>query len=180
MKNRMIKGMTAPDFTFNTPWKQSLHIYDFLKKEKALLVFLRYMGCPLCQLKISELSRDIDHFKAANTNVFIVLQSQPEIIREMANGKEFPMILICDPDMHIFNLYKVYSGSIFGYITPNVIKKAIQAKRHGFKHGKKEGKELQRPAAFLINTDKIVTYAYYGKNVGDIPDNPTLKTIAGI
>ena len=174
MKDRMTTGTTAPDFTFNTPWKQSLTFYEFLKDEKALLFFLRYMGCPLCQLKISEIIKDLDQFKKAGVNVFIILQSHPDVIRESAEEKDIPITIICDPDLDFFNLYKVYSGSIFKYITPSVIKKAIRAKKEGFTHGKNEGKELQLPAVFLIDTDKIVKYVYYGKNIGDVPNNQTI------
>ncbi|MBW1849259.1 MAG: hypothetical protein JRJ27_19510, partial [Deltaproteobacteria bacterium] len=65
-------------------------------------------------------------------------------------------------------------GSIFRYISPGIIKKALRAKKEGFKHGKSEGKELQLPAVFLVDTNKAVKYAYYGKNIGDIPDNQSL------
>lgn len=174
MKNRLTTGTTAPDFTFDTPWKQSLSFYDFLKDEKALLVFLRYMGCPLCRLKLSEMIQDWHEFEKADVHLFIVLQSLPEIIRESTEEKDMPMTLICDPEMKIFDLYKVYPGSLFRYLTLEVIQKALRAKKQGFKHGKSEGKELQLPAVFLIGTDKKVQYAYYGKNIGDIPDNQTI------
>jgi len=174
IKNRLTTGTTAPDFRFDTPWKESLTFYDFLKDKKALLMFLRYMGCPLCQMKLSEMIRDKDAFKDAGVNIFLVLQSQPEVIRESADEKDIPIPLICDPNMNIFNMYRVYPGTLFGYMTPGVIKKAIQAKKEGFRHGKNEGKEFQLPAVFLIDTDKRITYAYYGKNVSDIPDNPSL------
>lgn len=181
MKNRLTTGTTAPDFTFDTPWKQSLTFYDFLKEEKALLMFLRYMGCPLCQMKLSEMIQDADKFKDAYVNIFFVLQSQPEVIKESVDEKDIPITIICDPDMEIFNLYKVYTGTLFGYITPGVIKKAMRAKKEGFLHGKNEGKEFQLPAVFLIDTDKTIPYAYYGKNIGDVPDNQTLlSTIKNI
>jgi peroxiredoxin len=181
MKNRITVGATSPDFTFDSPWETSLRFHDFLKNSNALLIFLRYMGCPLCQLKIYEIKNDIVQFKDKNTHVFIVLQSQPEIIKEMIRQEDMPMTLICDPDMALFKLYNVIPGSIFRYITPGVLQKALRAKKQGFKHGKNEGKELQLPAVFLMDTDKTVRYAYYGRNIGDIPDNQSLlETIAGV
>jgi len=183
MKDRLTPGTTAPDFTFDTPWKPSLTFFDFLKEEKALLMFLRYMGCPLCQMKIAEMIRDSGRFKDACTQIFIVLQSQPEIIKQSTVEEALPITIICDPDIRIFNLYKVHSGTLFGYIAPGVIKKAIQAKKQGYTHGKKEGKELQLPAVFLIDTNRTISYAYYGKHIDDIPDNTsllsTIKNIKG-
>jgi len=134
-------------------------------------------------MKLSEMIEDVEAFKTTDVNVFMVLQSQPEVIRESADEKDIPVTLICDPDMKIFHLYKVYPGTLFGYITPGVIKRAIRAKKLGFIHGKNEGKEFQLPAVFLIDTDKIISYVYYGKHIADIPDNSsllsTIKNIKG-
>jgi len=177
MKDRITAKTVAPDFTFNTPWKQNLTFYNFLKEEKTLLVFHRYMGCLLCQVKLAQIIKDADRFKSAGCNVFVVLQSQPEIVKENKDERDIPITIICDPDMKIFNLYKVHPGTLFGYITPGVIKKAMHAKKQGFVHGKSEGKEFQLPAVFLIDTNKTITYAYYGKNIGDVPDNESLLSV---
>ena len=37
-------------------------------------------------------------------------------------------------------------------------------------HGEYEGNEDQLPAAFVIESDLTVSYAYYAKTAGDIPD----------
>ena len=153
MKDRIKIGMTSPDFTFDSPWEKSLKFYDFLKKDKVLLIFLRYIGCPLCQLKISEIIRNLDQFKKAGVKVFVALQSDPSTIRDTAEKKDMPVTIVCDPDEKIFRLFKVHPGSIFRYITPGVIAKAIRAKKQGFAHGKNEGRELQLPAVFLIGKD---------------------------
>jgi len=174
MKESINTGMTAPDFTFDSPWQESLKFYDFLGKSKVLLIFLRYMGCPLCQLKISEIIRDQDQFKKAGVEIIVALQSDPAVVRENTDKNNIPITILCDPEGKIFDLYGVYAGSFFRYITPGVVKKALKARKQGFKHGANEGKELQLPAVFLVDGDKAVQYAYYGKNVGDVPDNSTL------
>ena len=51
---------------------------------------------------------------------------------------------------------------------------AIKAVSQGFSHGKFEGKETQLPAAFVVNSMKIITYAYYGKHISDLPSPATL------
>ena len=174
MKESISTGMTAADFTFDTSWQESLKFYDFLEKSKVLLIFLRYMGCPLCQLKISEIIRDQDQFKKVDVEIIVALQSNPAVVRENTDKGDIPITILCDPDGKIFDLYGVYAGSFFRYITPGVIKKALKARKQGFKHGASEGKELQLPAVFLVDKDKTVKYAYYGKNVGDVPDNSIL------
>ena len=174
VKDKITNGMTAPDFTFSSPWETSIKLYDYLNKGRALVIFLRYMGCPLCQMKIAELKTDWHRFEEKKVKILVVLQSKSENITGMVEKEDIPFTIICDPDEEIFKLYGVVPGSIFRYITPGVIAKAMKAKKGGFKHGVSEGKEMQLPAVFLIGPDKIVSYAYYGKNVGDVPDNDTL------
>ncbi len=178
MKDRLKIGMISPDFTFDSPWEKSLRFDDFLKNDKLMLVFLRYFGCPLCQLKISELIGNLDQFKQAGVKVLVILQSDPSTIRGVVEEKDMPLTIVCDADEKIFTLFKVFPGSIFRYITPGVLAKAMKAKKEGFVHGKNEGKELQLPAVFLIDKDKTIKYAYYGKNVGDVPDSESLLDIA--
>ena len=64
------------------------------------------------------------------------------------------------------------------YLHPAGLIKAIKAISRGFRHGKFEGKETQLPAAFTMTADKIIKYAHYGENIGDIPS--LAKMIIGI
>ena len=180
MRQTITAGIIAPDYTFNTPWKQSIRLSDMAKERRTYLIFLRYMGCPLCQMKISRLKKEWGRFQEANLNVVVVLQSEPEIITSQVSENEIPFHIACDPDETFFHLYGVMPGSIFRYATPSVIKKAMQAKKMGFSHGKSEGNEMQLPAVFLIGQDMKVEYAYYGRNVGDVPDNDDLLATASV
>ena len=107
----------------------------------------------------------------------VVLQSTPEVIRGQTEQKEMPLTIVCDSAAEIFEQYGVKVGSIFRYLTPSVIRKGLASKKLGYKHGKYEGREKQLPAVFLVDTDRIIRYVYYGKNVGDVPANSTLLTL---
>ncbi len=171
MKVRLMAGAKAPDFVFDSPWEKSLRFYEAAGKGRSILFFLRYVGCPICQMKISEIIHDWELFKQKGCSVFVALQSEPELIKRQLYGEEMSFKIICDPGGKIFSLYGVKPGSIFGYITPSVIATAIRAGKQGFKHGKKEGAELQLPAVFIMDGDKKITYSYYGRNIADLPDN---------
>ena len=80
MKQTLAAGQTAPDYTFNTPWKRDIRLSDLVKERRTYLVFLRYMGCPLCQMKISRLKNDWERFAEADLNVVVVLQSEPGML----------------------------------------------------------------------------------------------------
>lgn len=176
MKRLLKEGMVAPDFTFDSHREKSLRFYDSVGKRTAVLFFLRYTGCPLCQLKISEIIRDRELFDG--TALFVALQSDAESIRSQIL-QDVPFTFICDPGAAVFSLYGVSAGSIFRYLTPSVIAAALRAGRQGFRHGKREGKELQLPAIFVIDGSRRIRFAHYGKNISDLPDNGSIATRLG-
>lgn len=178
MNKRLAAGMKAPNFTYDSISGQSLDFYKTSRGKKAVLYFLRYAGCPICQLKIGEIIRAYDEFTAAGLAVYVVLQSSPASVREGLAGQTPPFTVVCDPEEKIFSLYGVAPGNIFQYLAPSVIMKALRASRAGFKHGKKEGQEMQLPAVFIISPGETITFAYYGKNIGDVPDNGVILSAA--
>jgi thioredoxin-dependent peroxiredoxin len=174
MTQRLTAGAAAPDFVFDTPWKKKLKLSDFTGKKTTVLMFLRYIGCPICQMKIAELKKEFGRFENNGAHLLVVLQSTPANISAMISEKDMPFVIVCDPGERIFTLYGVKPGSIFGYVTPTTIVRAIKATRLGFRHGKYEGNEKQLPATFIIDKGRKVRYAYYGKNVADVPKTEKL------
>jgi peroxiredoxin len=166
--------MQAPDFTFATPSAEGLGFHRTIEGATAVVFFLRYQGCPICQLKMSEIRRDAPKFKEKGAQTFVVLQSDPAIVRQAMEGMDTPFTIICDPGQAIFKLYGVEPGNILQYIAPSVIVKAFKASRAGFAKGVKEGNEMQRPAVFIIDRNKTIAWAYHGRNIGDLPDNAVI------
>lgn len=177
MNQKYHAGMKAPDFRFDTPEGKSHSLFDSLKSGDTLLVFLRYVGCPICQMKIAELTRDFDQFKKRMVGLIVALQSEPETVKKVVGKNGLPFPIACDPNEEIFKLYGVLPGSIFRYITPRTILSAVRSIAKGYRHGKYEGEERQLPAVFLVGKDKKILYAYYGKNVADVPGNKALLKI---
>ena len=54
---------------------------------------------------------------------------------------------------------------------------AVKATFSGFRHEKFEGKETQLPAAFVISSEHIIKYEYYGTTISDVPAPETLAAI---
>lgn len=167
-------GDTAPDFSFETPWSPRQNFYEAAGNKPALLVFMRYLGCPVCQMEMAQLKREMRLFTHKETTVFVFLQSSPATVASAANEEDWPFFIVCDPQGAIFRKYTVESGGIFKYLHPAGMITAIKAIGQGFRHGKFEGKETQIPAAFAVNSMKIITYAYYGKYISDLPSPATL------
>ena len=177
MRNLQLQvGDKAHDFDFETPWSARQNFYETSGNNPAVLVFLRYQGCPVCQMEMANLKRDVGLFTQKEARVFVFLQSTPEIVSSATNKEDWPFFMVCDPQGAIFQQYAVEPGGIFRYLNPAGLIGAIKATFKGFKHGKFEGKETQLPAAFAVNAKKVISYAYYGKHVSDVPSPETLAS----
>jgi len=173
-RQRIKAGDKAPDFGFQTPWSPGEEFYETMGNNPAILVFLRYQGCPVCRMEMAQLKREMGLFTPKGAQVFVFLQSSPETVASVAKETDWPFFLVCDPQAAVFQQYAVESGGLLKYLHPAGLIAAVKAVRQGFRHGKFEGKETQLPAAFAVNPRKVITYAYYGKHIGDLPSPATL------
>jgi len=178
MEHKLKPGMNAPNFNYTTISQQSLDFYKTTGSKRSVIFFLRYIGCPVCHMKIRDILSDHEKFNVAGLQVYVVLQSTPTAVKDGLAGVKMPFTIVCDPEEKVLEHYGVAPGNLFGYLTPSVIIKAMKASHAGFKHGKKEGKEMQLPAVFIINADGKIVCAHYGKNIGDVPDNQVILNAA--
>jgi peroxiredoxin len=174
MRKQIKVGDNAPNFQFDTPWRSSQDFYETIQHQNAILVFLRYYGCPVCQMEMANFKREIELFSQKGARVFVVLQSSSATLLPLLKESDWPFDIVCDPKGKIFQLYAVEPGGILKYLHPGGLIAAIKATSRGFIHKKFEGKETQLPAAFVIKPDKTIKYVYYGKNISDVPKPSTL------
>jgi len=167
-------GHKAPNFQFDTPWTSSQDFYETIQHHGVIFVFLRYHGCPVCQMEMANIKRDIELFNQKKARVFVFLQSSTATLIPLLKERDWPFDIVCDPKGTIFQLYAVEPGGIMKYLHPAGLIAAIKAICQGFVHKKFEGKETQLPAAFIIKSDKTIKYVYYGKNISDVPKPSTL------
>ncbi len=166
---KLIKGQQIPDFEFMNHKSETLAFSQFIKKsEKTVLLFLRYYGCPVCQLDIRQYRERYKEFQNKNMQVLIVLQSTPENITK--EPIELPFDIACDPDMKLYNKFEISPAkSTLKLMSLGLFQKAIQAKKLGITHGDYEGVETQLPAAFVMDNKGLILFGKYGKNITDIP-----------
>ena len=163
-------GEKALDFTFNTIYEQGLKLSDVVKNADTTIVhFLRYYGCTSCQLDIRDYIGLADKIKAKNAQLYIVLQSKPEIITASLEEK-LPFDIICDPDQKLYYQYEI--GSLLDRGLVDMEKFAVKIERIkelGLQHGEYEGNEQQLPALFIMDKDMNLKYAQYSENMTDMP-----------
>jgi peroxiredoxin len=97
------------------------------------------------------------------------LQSSSSNIASVTKKEDWPFTIISDPQGNLFEQYNVEPGGILKYLHPAGLITVIRATFKGYMHGRFEGRETQLPAVFIVAPNKIITYAYYGKNISDIP-----------
>lgn len=171
MEKHLTIGETAPDFTSATAYDKSLKLSEALTAKHTVLLFSRYYGCSLCQLDIHDLSQHYDLIAAQDAKAMVVLQSDPETLREGSPENPFPFPIICDPQCSIYKDWGIAPASSKAELaSPGTIAKIARAKMAGYSHGKYEGEELQLPALFILAPDMRIEYARYAKNLADLPD----------
>lgn len=167
-------GDIMQDFTFDTAWRTGCSLYEETESKPCCLIFLRYQGCTVCQLKIHELVHDFHMFEKKNVKLLVILQSAPETIRAEMEEHALPFEIVCDPKE---TLYKQFDIGSFDPQVPrseHLQQRIQQARALGFVHGAYEGNELQLPAAFVLDANHRVLLAHYGLDGADVPDQPTL------
>lgn len=127
-----------------------------------LLVFLRYSGCPWCNLAIYRLSLEYPRLKAEKCQVIAFVQSDKKdvlenIYRRHDPKPQFP--IIADYEMRF---YKQFGVGLSGLSILSAITKIPywleSVRKLGFKQKQLDGNFFLVPAWFLINnnTGKIV------------------------
>lgn len=174
---KLTAGQTMPDFTFDTPFAAGRTLAETVQQVegKTALVFLRYFGCTLCQLDIRQFAQQQQKITATGGQMLVVLQSDPALIAgEMKEG-DLPFDIICDPDQKLYRMFEIQPAkSKLGMVDFKTLGKMKEASSAGLKHGAYEGDELQLPAVFVVDRERKITRAHYGKKVSDVPDADTL------
>ncbi|WP_193708368.1 PatB family C-S lyase [Alkalibaculum sporogenes] len=158
------------NFTYDSPWEQGIDFQNKVNK-KTYLLFLRYHGCPICQLDMRYIKERYQEFIDKNAQVFVVLQSHPETLKKQVVKEDIPFEIICDPEQEIYKLYNLNSAfSMGGMLSEALLEKGTKAIELGIEHGDYEGNEMQFPAIFLYDVNKEAKYVKYGLDPADIPN----------
>ena len=112
MISKLAMGDKAPDFKFKTPWDDEVNFYDAAGNNPAALIFLRYYGCPVCQMEMAKIKQEIDLIRRKGGCAFVVLQSAPESLASLTSKKDWPFTIISDPQGRVFKLYGVERGGL--------------------------------------------------------------------
>lgn len=173
-------GQVMPDFTYCTPFAENKSFSETVAScsGKTALVFLRYYGCPICQLDLHTFAEEHKTITANGGQLLVVLQSDPKGLSEQITPETFPYPIVCDPEMKLYEMFSIEpAASMMKMMSLSALKKVIKSTKAGYKHGAYEGNEQQLPAAFVMTPDRKLTYVRYGKDAGDVPTPEQLAAL---
>lgn len=144
----------APTFVVRDVYGATINLNDY-EEGYTLLVFLRYSGCPWCNLAIHRLSLEYKRLAKERCQVVAFVQSdKKDIIDNIYNRHQPtpPFPVIPDHQMKVYRRYGVdisLKGSL-GFIKhiPFWLKSVY---KDGFKQKKVDGNLFLVPAWFLVN-----------------------------
>lgn len=166
MAKRLEPGQKAPDFTATDVSGHKVALKNY-KDSYVLLVFLRYSGCPFCNLAIHRLAMEYKQLRENDCEVIAFIQSSKEnietnIYNRHALKPQYP--IIADPDMKIYKKYGVTKTSAVAFVKsiPKMPYWVHSVAEHGFKQTKIDGKSFLVPGYFLVNgrTGELVKTDY--------------------
>lgn len=100
-------GSPAPDFTLTATNGQKISLTDFRGKKNVIVFFIRETTCPQCRTHVGHLGQLHEQFRAAGTEVIVILGEGLEKAREYADGLNLPFPILCDPDRAVYKLYEL-------------------------------------------------------------------------
>lgn len=160
MPKQTLIGQTSPDFTATDVFGNKVTLKG-TSEGYTLLVFLRYSGCPWCNLAIHRLTIEHKMLTELKCRIITVVQSEETAIKENIYGRHDPkpqFPIIADHEM---NFYKQFG------VDPSVPQAVAQitkipfwlesVNKLGFKQRKMDGSFFLVPAWFLLrNSDQEI------------------------
>ena len=170
MNSKLIPGQKAPIFSTKDVFGNKIKLTSYRDKN-VLVVFLRYAGCPWCNLAIHRLSIEYPLLKERNCEVVAFVQSSKVNILTNIYGRHStkPMFpIIADPERKFYKKYDVKpSLKATSRVIVDIPYWLHSVKKHGFWQKKIDGSLFMAPGTFLINKDGDIASVRYSTSLFD-------------
>ena len=160
VKIKINAGDKAPQFKIESYNAGMIDLSELVGKQKIVLIFSRYFGCPICQLDFNILLEAVPEIKEKGAKLLYVTQSGEKVAKEFIEkySVDFPVIPSSRKE-----LYAEYGlGLMNAGAATKVRKKFKEATERGFVHGDYEGWEKQGPGQFVIDEEGNIVHERKG------------------
>jgi peroxiredoxin len=147
----------------------------------AVLVFLRYFGCPFCQAQVVGLRDERASFQRAGAEVVLVGQGTPEDGSTFLDRTNTPFTCLIDTSRAAYRAYDLGEGGMNDVLGPRVAFPFLRAnlRRETRQRGLHGGSFWQMPGTFVVGEDGIVYLAHRNRHIADSPSNRILLSVLG-
>jgi thioredoxin-dependent peroxiredoxin len=165
---KLHKQQLAPTFQTIDVFGNPVSLAQF-KGKKIYLAFMRFAGCPVCNLRVHTLLKQGNAFKEKNIEVVLIYESSIENMLVYLNDETYPFTFVADPQNSLYNAFGVETS--FGKLLKSLFKGMLDKVKKGEKLFKKkpvlDGKVTRMEAEFLIDKNGKLLIAHYGSFLGD-------------
>jgi peroxiredoxin len=174
-------GDPAPEAVLVDPGGLEARLSFFWQESAAVLVFLRYLGCPFCQAQVVTLREDERRFLEAGANVVLIGHGDRQAAEEFRKGKLLSFTFLRDPDRAAYRAYGLARGSLMQVFGPSTALPFLTAnlRSETRQRGLKGGDLMQMPGTFVVDGDGVVRLAHRNRHVADSPRNQDILEALG-
>ncbi len=178
-------GDSLKDLTYTSAYGSGRTLGSALKKS-TLLVFARYFECDICQEMLKTFKKYYPAFKLMGIDIKVIMQSPLETVRKAQ--EEYPFELIADPEAVLYDRYNVFEadgavamvagdkmfeemskGNVKGLLDSDMIAGLLASALDN--SSSTDGPRGMQLSAFIgVDKNATVTYSYYCRTMGDIPE----------
>jgi len=164
-------GAQSPVVAAQPVFGQALQVPDSSGRLVALF-FLRYLGSSVCRLQVASIQAALGRFEMAGVRVAAFTRSGLRIARDQVPRYHVLFPMCCDPEGSIYEQFNVGRDRGFVQTAKSLLNGGAGTARRALQlgHGVFEGSEDQRSAAFLIDAEGKICWAWYGQSVLDCPN----------
>jgi peroxiredoxin len=176
-------GDRAPEAVLLDPGGLQAQLSFFWQESAAVIVFLRYFGCPFCQAQVVTLREAERSFLEAGANVVLIGHGDRRAAEEFRNVKLVPFTFLLDPDRAAYRAYGLARGALMQVFGPSTALPFLTAnlRSETRQRGLKGGDLMQMPGTFVVDRDGVVRFAHRNRHVADSPRNQDiLESLARI
>lgn len=168
-------GAKAPDFTAIDQFGKTISLNESLKNGPVVVVFYRGYWCPNCMRALKSIQDSLVELSFKKATVIAISPEAKEGIAKSAKISKATYSLVSDEGLKILKAYDVAFT-----ITKDMKDVHKQYNIDVAGNNGANGNILPRPAAFIINTEGIITYRFFNTEPYSNTNSTVRITVNGL
>ena len=169
----------APDVSLLDMAAQEATLSEYWQTEPAVVVFLRYFGCPFCQSQVVRLRDERERFQDAGAGIVLIGQGSPGDAVAFTQRMRQPFECLVDPDRSAYRAYGLPRARPAQVVGPRTALPFLRANlnRETLQRGLQGGRFMQMPGTFVVDTEGLIRMAHRNRHVADTPPNQRILDV---